>query len=46
MRAAMHGIKLDLYKRIKPPSKDILNAANAKISDILKRKQAKKNGKR
>jgi len=38
--AAMHGIKMEFYKEIKPPSKKILQKAQVEIDKILKEKQA------
>ena len=43
--ASMHGIKMDLYKRIKPISEKTLDQARAQAYKILKRKQLKTNGK-
>ena len=37
--AAMHGIKVDLYKRHKPVSEKILKTADAEIFKLLKSKQ-------
>jgi len=45
--AAMHGIKMDLYKRVKAPSEKFLENARTEAYKILKEKQAAiKNGKR
>lgn len=45
--ASMHGIKIDLYKRIKPVSKQTLENARKEAYKILKQKQkAAQNGKR
>ncbi|GAG41635.1 unnamed protein product [marine sediment metagenome] len=45
--AAMHGIKLDLYQRVKPVSEKSLESAAIETEKILKQKQAEiKNGKR
>lgn len=38
--AAMHGIKMEFYKEIKSPSKEILQKAQVEIDKILKEKQA------
>jgi hypothetical protein len=47
IRAAMHGIKLDMYRRVKPVSQKILKQAESEIQKLLKEKQkAAKNGKR
>jgi len=47
--AAMHGLKMDLYRQLKAPSKQILADADVEIYKQLKEKQRKKavrNGKR
>lgn len=44
--ASMHGIKMELYKRIKPISEKVLDQARAQAYKILQRKQAVSNGKR
>jgi hypothetical protein len=47
VRAAMHGIKLDLYQRVKPASQKQLKQAEDEIQKLLKEKQkAAKSGKR
>jgi len=47
IQAAMHGIKMDLYKRIKPVSEKTLAYARSEAFKILQRKQAAvKNGRK
>jgi len=47
IQAAMHGIKMDLYKRVKPVSEKLLEQANIETYKLLQQKQvAAKNGKR
>lgn len=48
--ASIHGIKMDLYKRVQPVSEKVLADAKTQAYDLLKQKQqkiaARKNGKR
>jgi len=47
VQAAMHGLKMDLYKRVKPVSEKILDQATSEAYKLLQQKQsAVKNGKR
>jgi len=44
VQAARRGIKVDLYKRIKPISEEVLKNARSEAFKILKQKQAENNG--
>ena len=45
VQAAMHGIKMDLYRRHKPVSEKDLDNARSEIEKLLKEKQVSPNGK-
>ena len=46
-QAALHGLKMDLYKRVKPVSEKVLDQARSEAYKLLQQKQsAVKNGKR